>query len=136
MARLLRIENCYQCPHIISRYRTPGMGCMQVRDEDGEPSDLGGGCSGTPDWCPLPEASGWIPVGERRPTERGTYEIAMPPLSQNEQYPYILVCEWAPAYGFHSEVCGTTFVYDADVIAWRRWQPLPALPKEATDADR
>ena len=80
--------------------------------------------------CPLPEASGWISVGERRPTECGTYEVAMPPLTQSEQHPQILVCEWAPAYGFHSEVCGTTFVYDTDVLAWRPWEPLP---EEASD---
>ena len=129
MARLLRIEICDQCDHR-GRYDDRCYGVYPHREFDDK-------CKPEiPDWCPLPELSGWIPVGERQPTERGTYEIAMPPLSPNEQHPHILVCEWAPAYGFHEEVCCTTFVYSADVLAWRPWQPLPALPEEASDDDR
>lgn len=125
MAKLLRIEKCEQCGWC-SFYDDK---CLCVNPHKYfDPED------GIPDWCPLPEAEdgGWVLVGDRRPTERGTYEIAVPPLT-HEQHPHILVCEWAPAYGFHSEVCSTTFVYDANVLAWRLWQPLPALPKEATD---
>ena len=128
MARLLRVETCDQCSNR-GQYDDRCYAVYPHRefDERSKPD--------IPDWCPLPELSGWIPVGERQPTERGTYEIAMPPLSPNEQHPHIRVCEWAPAYGFHEEVCGTTFVYSADVLAWRPWEPLPALPEEATNGD-
>ena len=138
MARLLRIESCYnECSECWYDDDSERFICTASDDPDrpGYNREIPRDRTEPPDWCPLPEAGGWIPVGERTPTERGTYEVAMPPLSQNEQHPNILVCEWAPAYGFYTEVLGTTFVYNANVIAWRPWQPLPSLPEEATNAE-
>lgn len=139
MARLLRIESCSECKHCESEFAFEYIDVRfrcELLDPDVTGRDWLENCeSGIDPDCPLEEERRWIPVGERLPTERGTYEIAMPPLSPNEQHPHILVCEWAPAYGFHEEVCGTTFVYSADILAWRPWQPLPALPEEASDGD-
>ena len=55
MARIIRIEACEECPNSVSRYKTPGLGCMKVRDADGVPSNVGDRTT-IPNWCPLPEA--------------------------------------------------------------------------------
>ena len=52
MARLIRVENCYQCPYMSDRATGAPHGCGIVPCH-GEPMDIE---DGEPDWCPLPEA--------------------------------------------------------------------------------
>lgn len=62
MARLTEIYNCWQCEDCL--FSETLQLCTKMEDRPVYDQAFG-----IPDWCPLPEASGWIPVGERLPEE-------------------------------------------------------------------
>jgi len=117
MARLLRIEICDQCDHR-GRYDDRCYGVYPHREFDDK-------CKPEiPDWCPLPEASGWIPVGERLP-ESGV-EI-------------LVLGEYGPV-GFTPGVHLADYLAERAVSPWRsrcgerlfsvtHWRALPSLPE-------
>ena len=130
MARLLRIENCGECPFVkewekgIMQY----FGCSKKIGGWFEPKRVNP--DSIPDWCPLPEASGWIPVGERvpaegidvlvlrklrRPTARGKRHVILSALYYDG--------DWGAADG-ESWIGATSVTH---------WMPLPSLPEESTD---
>jgi len=125
MARLLRIEICDQCDHR-GRYDDRCYGVYPHREFDDK-------CKPEiPDWCPLPEASGWIPVGERLP-ESGV-EI-------------LVLGEYWPV-GFTPGVHLADYLAERAVSPWlsrcgerlfsvTHWRALPSLPEaeEATNDD-
>lgn len=106
MARLLRIEDCDDCAHR-GRYDNYCWYTAPRRELPDSQPDI-------PDWCPLPEESEWIPVGERLP-EPGVRVLV------------VVEGGWIDV-GIRDG--DGVRAYSGGRIT--HWQPLPSLPKEAT----
>jgi hypothetical protein len=127
MARLLRIEieTCEECPMAdVGWDRALGVSdpisvnCTEWARCHAREVAMDIARNGTPDWCPLPEASGWIPVGERLP-EPGVRVLV------------VVEGGWIDV-GIRDG--DGVRAYSGGRVT--HWMPLPSLPEEATDADR
>jgi len=123
MVRLIRVETCEECPFGEKGSNAQGdwyLGCTKKLDGWGwnEPvSDIF-----IPDWCPL-EEDRWIPVGERLP-EAGESVLTIVRYGDRAR---ITVNERSAI------LPGADWLGDGGGWVTTHWQPLPALPEEASD---
>ena len=130
MARILRIERCAECSHCQREYASDDMYYMDsVCHCDLLNPDVTGrdwlDPAGIDPACPLPEASGWISVGERLP-ECGERVLTV---VRSGDYARVTTNERSAVFGDGG------WLGDGGGWVTTHWQPLPALPEEASDGE-
>ena len=132
MARLIRVETCEECPFGEKGSNAQGdwyLGCTKKLDGWGwnEPvSDIF-----IPDWCPLEEERGWVPVGDRLPEEGRIVPVVVASDLKREVTSGVRLSVWGESELRWFDEGERPFWFT--VTHWLDIPPLPALPQEASD---